>query len=163
MKGWKGSKTVFRSYIEIVSQSNCKSNEVWVYQGREFDNRPIPKWLFNSDVLMYSRHEEEKSLVPEMLTKISKGKIYRKFMIRNFIFVIWINWQINIIILITAILVKHLLILIILLWIKKSESSHKASNFKVGDKLWITKYKDNFSKDYTKNWSKETFLIDSVL
>ena len=39
----------------------------------------------------------------------------------------------------------------------------KAPKFKVSDKVRITQYKNIFSKGYTKNWSREIFLIDSVL
>ena len=39
----------------------------------------------------------------------------------------------------------------------------KAPRFKVSDKVRITQYKNIFSKGYTKNWSREIFLIDSVL
>ena len=39
----------------------------------------------------------------------------------------------------------------------------KAPKFKVIDRVRITKYKNIFSKGYTKNWSKEIFVIDSVL
>ena len=39
----------------------------------------------------------------------------------------------------------------------------KASKFKVGDKVSITKYKNVFSKGYPGNWSKEIFVIDFVL
>ena len=35
--------------------------------------------------------------------------------------------------------------------------------FKVGDRVRITKYKNIFSKGYTKNWSREILVIDSVL
>ena len=45
----------------------------------------------------------------------------------------------------------------------KIESSHKAPKFKVGDRVRITKYKNIFSKSYTENWSKEIFVIESVL
>ena len=43
------------------------------------------------------------------------------------------------------------------------ESTHKAPKFKVGDTVRITKYRNAFSKGCTKNWSKEIFVIDSVL
>ena len=43
------------------------------------------------------------------------------------------------------------------------ESSHKSSKFKVSDTVRITKYKNIFSKVYTKNWSREIFGIDSML
>ena len=43
------------------------------------------------------------------------------------------------------------------------ESSRKALKFKVGDKVRITKYKNFFIRGYTKNWSREIFVIDFVL
>ena len=43
------------------------------------------------------------------------------------------------------------------------ESSHKASRFKISDRVRVTKYKNIFSKGYTKNWSREIFGIDSML
>ena len=33
----------------------------------------------------------------------------------------------------------------------------------MNDRVRITKYKNNFSKGYTENWSRELFIIDSVL
>ena len=46
---------------------------------------------------------------------------------------------------------------------EENKSSHKAPKFKVGDRVRITKYNNIFSKGYTKNRSREVFLIDSVL
>ena len=43
------------------------------------------------------------------------------------------------------------------------ESSYKASSFKVGNRVSITKYKYFFSKGYTENWSRKLFIIDAVL
>ena len=39
----------------------------------------------------------------------------------------------------------------------------KAHIFKVSDRVRITKHANIFSKDTKKNWSKEIFVIDSVL
>ena len=49
---------------------------------------------------------------------------------------------------------------------KDIESSHKPPKFKVDasqDKVRITKYKNIFSKVYTKSCSREIFVIDSAL
>ena len=46
---------------------------------------------------------------------------------------------------------------------KEIESSHKAPKFKFDDWERITKYKNFCSKGYTKNWSRENVLINSVL
>ena len=45
----------------------------------------------------------------------------------------------------------------------KIETSHKASKFKVNDRLRITKYKNIYSKSHTENWSREILVIDSLL
>ena len=46
---------------------------------------------------------------------------------------------------------------------KNIESNLKAPKFKVNDRVRITEYKNTFSKGYTENWSREIFIIDSVL
>ena len=44
-----------------------------------------------------------------------------------------------------------------------AETNSKSPNFKVGVRFKIIKYRNIFSKGYTENWSKEIFVIDSVL
>ena len=39
----------------------------------------------------------------------------------------------------------------------------KTPKFKVNDRVRITKYKNIFSKCDDENWSREKFIIDSVL
>ena len=46
---------------------------------------------------------------------------------------------------------------------EKIETNHKAPKFKVNDRVTIAKYKNIFNKSCIENWSKETFIIDSVL
>ena len=46
----KKGKTVLNALIEIVSESDCKPNKLWVDQGREFYNKFIQKWLDNNDI-----------------------------------------------------------------------------------------------------------------
>ena len=46
---------------------------------------------------------------------------------------------------------------------QKNEMNSKVTKFKVNGKVRITKYKNIFSKVYTQNWSREIFIIDSVL
>ena len=38
----------------------------------------------------------------------------------------------------------------------------KASRFKVGDRVRISKLKNIFAKGYTPNWSKEIFIVDKI-
>ena len=56
-------------------------------------------------------------------------------------------------------LVKKLLMLIFPLCLEKLRQILNQLNLK----FRITKYKNIFSKGYTKNWSKEIFVIDFVL
>ena len=46
---------------------------------------------------------------------------------------------------------------------EKTETNPTARKFKVNDRVRITKYKNIFSKSYTENWSRETFITNSVL
>ena len=46
---------------------------------------------------------------------------------------------------------------------EKINKNSKAPKLKVNDRVRITKYKNIFSKSYIKNWSREIFIIDSVL
>ena len=46
---------------------------------------------------------------------------------------------------------------------EKIETDSKIRKFKVNDTVRINKYKNIFSKEYTGNWSREIFIIDSVL
>ena len=51
---------------------------LWVDQGIEFYNKLIQEWLENNDILMYSAHNEGKSVIAERFIKTLKAKIYKK-------------------------------------------------------------------------------------
>ena len=38
-------KTVLNTFIEMVSESNCKPNKLWVVQGKEFYNKLVHGWF----------------------------------------------------------------------------------------------------------------------
>ena len=46
---------------------------------------------------------------------------------------------------------------------RKIKNNPKTPKFKVNDRVRITKYKNILIKCYTENWSREIFIIDSVL
>ena len=60
-------------------------------------------------------------------------------------------------------MVNNLLVLIIVVCLKKLSRILKLVKFEVGDRVRITKYKNIFSKGCTINWSREIFVIDSVM
>ena len=65
----KKFKTVLNAFIEIVNESNCKPNHFWVDHGRQFYNKLMQEWLDNNDILMYSTHNEGKSVIAERFIK----------------------------------------------------------------------------------------------
>ena len=44
----------------------------------------------------------------------------------------------------------------------KKEVNDKDPNFKVGDHVRISKYKNIFAKGYTPNWSEEVFVVSKI-
>ena len=76
LKNKKG-KTVLNGFIEIVNESNDKPNKLWVAQGREFNNKLMQEWLDNYNVLMYSTHNQGKSVTADRFIKTLKPKIYK--------------------------------------------------------------------------------------
>ena len=74
----KKGKTVPNAFMEIVNKFNRKPNKLWVDQGREFYNKLMQEWLDNNDILMYSTHNEGKSVIAERFIKTLKSKIYKK-------------------------------------------------------------------------------------
>ena len=46
---------------------------------------------------------------------------------------------------------------------EKIETNSIFLKFKVNDRVRVTMYKNIFSKSYTDYWSREIFIIDSVL
>ena len=76
LKGKKG-KTVLNAFIKIVNEFNRKPNKLWIYQGRKFHNKLLQEWLDNNDILMYSTHNEGKSVIAERFTKTLQPKIYK--------------------------------------------------------------------------------------
>ena len=55
------------------------------------------------------------------------------------------------------------MMLIIPYWLIKIETNNKASKFKAGDRIRITRYKETFSEGYTYSCSKEIHVVDAVL
>ena len=71
-------KAVLCDFIETINESNRHPNKLWVDQGREFYNKLMEEWLGNSDILMYSTHNEDKSVIAERLIITLKFQIYTR-------------------------------------------------------------------------------------
>ena len=155
----KKAKTVCNGFIEAVNESKSKPNKLWVDQGRKFYNNFYnfikEKWLDHS-ILMYSTHNEGKSVVAERFIRTLKGKIYEKMtandrkFYHNYLNKLANEYN-NTYYCSTG---KKPINADYAAFFKEIETNHKAPKFKVGDRVRITKYKNIFSKGYTENWSK---------
>ena len=157
--------SINKAFQIILKQSNRKPNKIWVVKGSEFYNDYFKKWLRDNDIVMYSTHNEGKSVVAERFIRTLKGKIY-KYMTsisKN----VYIDKSDDIMdeynntyhttIKMKPIDVKHNT------YINTSkEINNKDPKFKVGDHVRISKYKNIFAKGYMPNWSEEVFVIKKV-
>ena len=75
LKDKKGISIV-KAFQIILKQSNRKPNKIWVDKGSEIYNVYFKKWLRDNNIIMYSTHNEGKSVVTERFIKTLKSKIY---------------------------------------------------------------------------------------
>ena len=163
LKNKKG-KTALNAFIEIVNECHRKPDKLWVDQGREFYNKLMQEWLDNN-ILMHSTHNEGKSITAERFIKTLKAKFYKNMTANDSkSYLPYLNklvdqynntyhHSIN----------KKPISADYSALIEKIGTNPKAPKFKVNDRVRITKYKNLFSKGCTENWSREIFIIDSVL
>ena len=76
---YKKGINIVKAFQNILKQSNSnrKPNKIWVDQGSEFYNAYFKKWLRDNDIVMYSTHNEGKSVVAERFIRTLKSKIYK--------------------------------------------------------------------------------------
>ena len=73
----KKGVSIVTAFQSILKQSNRKPNKIWVGKGSEFYNAFLKKWLQDNDIVMYSTHNEGKSVVAERFIRTLKSKIYK--------------------------------------------------------------------------------------
>ena len=157
----KRSVSIVTAFQSILKQSNRKPNKMWVDKDSEFYNASFKKWLQDNDVVMYSTHNEGKSVVAERFIRTLKSKIY-KYMTSvsknklNHV-VDEYNNTYHTTIKMKPIDVKDNT------YINTDKEIHdKGPKFKVGDYVRISKYKNIFAKGCTPNWSEEVFVIKKL-
>ena len=164
LKDKKGISIV-KAFQSILKQSNRKPNKIWVDKGSEFYNAYFKKWLRDNDIVMYSAHNEGRSVVGERFIRTLKSKIY-KYMtsISKNVYINKLDDIVNeynnthhITIKMKPNDVKDIA------YINTSKKiNYKGPKFKAGDRVRISKYKNIFAKGYTPNWSEEVFVIKKV-
>ena len=73
----KNGISIVKAFRSILKQSNRKPNKIWVDKGSEFYNAYFKKWLRDNGIVMYSTHNEGKSVVAERFIRTIKSKIYK--------------------------------------------------------------------------------------
>ena len=76
LKDKKGISIV-NAFQNIFDKLGCKPNKIWVDKRSKFYNNSFKKWLKDSDIDMYSIHDEGKSVVAERFIRILENKIYK--------------------------------------------------------------------------------------
>ena len=77
LKDKKGISIVKAFQIILKRSNSRKPNKIWVDKGSEFYNAYFKKWLRDNDLVMYSTHNEGKSVVAERFIRTIKSKIYK--------------------------------------------------------------------------------------
>ena len=157
--------TIVKAFQSILKQSNRKTNKIWVGKGSEFYNAYFKKWLQDNDIVMYSTHNEGKSVAAERFIRTLKSKIYKYItsMSKN----VYINKLDDTVdeynnIYPTTIKMKPIDVKDNTYINTSKKNNYKDPKFKVGDRVRISKYKNIFAKRYMPNWSEEVFVIKKV-
>ena len=150
------------AFQNILDESNHKPNKIWVDKGSQFYNRITKSWLEKNDIEMYSTTNEEKSVIAERFIRTLKNKIY-KYMtsIQKNVYIDILDNTVN-----KYNNTYHGTIKMKPVDVKSNayincskEIYNKDSEFKIGDIVRISKYKNIFAKGYVPNWSEEVFVI----
>ena len=155
---------IVKAFQIILKQSNRKPNKIWVDKGSEF-YAYFKKWLRDNDIVMYSTHNEGKSVVAERFIGTLKSKIY-KYMTsisKN----VYIDKLDDIVdeynnTYHTTIKVKPTDVKDDTYINADKEINNKDPKFKVSNHVRISKYKNIFAKGYIRNWSEEVLVIKKV-
>ena len=131
----------------------------------EFYNKLMSEWLENNNIFIFLTYNEGKSVITERFIKTLKAKIYKKTTANDSkTYLSYLNkmidqynntyhHSIN----------KKPINADYSALTEPNETNSKVPKFKVNDEVRIAKYKNIFIKGYTENWSREIFIIDSVL
>ena len=131
----------------------------------EFYNKLMPEWLENNDIFIFLTYNEGKSVITERFIRTLKAKIYKKMTANDSrTYLSYLNkmvdqynntyhHSIN----------KKPINADYSALTEPNETNSKAPKFKVNDGVRIVKYENIFIKGYVENWSREIFVIDSVL
>ena len=150
-----------------------KPKMLWVDKGKEYYNKNVLDLLAKDKIKVYSTENEEKSSVCERWNRTIKDKMYKRFTMQNNTVYVDILPKI----LASYNNSRHRSIGMTPFQARKPENygkvyfnlygdlarDDKKTEFRVGDRVRISKYKRvTFDKGYTPNWTEEVFIIDEI-
>ena len=156
-----------------------KPKMLWVDKGKEYYNKNVLDLLAKDKIKVYSTENEEKSSVCERWNRTIKDKMYKRFTMQNNTVYVDILPKI----LASYNNSRHRSIGMTPFQARKPENygkvyfnlygdlarennrtkTNKKNEFRVGDRVRISKYKRvTFDKGYTPNWTEEVFIIDEI-
>ena len=169
----KQGETVAKAFNSIFKEGRVPK-KLWVDKGKEFWNKNVEEIMDKFGVERYSTQNEEKVSVVERWNRTIKGKLWKLFSARNSMIYsdklkeILTDYNYT----------KHSSIGMspTQASLKKNERKvyaklyedelwrrRKLPKFKVGDKVRISKWKTNFEKGFTPNWTEEVFVVKKIL
>ena len=74
---YKKGTSIVNTFEKILSDSNRKTNKIWVDQGSEFYNNSFKDFLKINNIEMYSTYNERKSVVTERFFRTLNNKIFK--------------------------------------------------------------------------------------
>ena len=156
--------TINNDFQKVLDESKRKPNIIWIDKGSKSYNRTMKSEIEESEIEMYLTHDEGKSFVAGRFIKTSKNEIH-KYMtsISKNMYIDKLNIvnKYNNIYHTTIKKNPSALNQAYILTLNK-ENNKEGSNFKVGDIVRISKYKNIFAKGFVPNWSEEVFVIRKV-
>ena len=175
----KTGKSIVEAFDSI---RGFKPKKLWVDNGSEFYNKIFKKWLNDNNIEMYSTFNEGKAVVIERFNRTLKNKMFKYFTANGtYKYIDILSSLIN-----EYNKKKHSSTKLSpneLYYNKKlsalrgpsqgvAKNNSKKINkknkipisydFKIGDKVRISKFKKKFEKGYTPNWTEEIFIIYAI-
>ena len=160
----KRGTSIVNAFQKIISKER-KPNKIWVDQGSEFYNQSFKDFLKINNIEMYSTFNEGKSVVAERFIRTLKNKIFKHMTVisKNVYFDVLddiVNEYNNTVH--RTIKMKPIDVTDDPFAEYNEKSNKRNPEFKVGDDVRISKYKNIFAKGYAPNWSEEIFIIKKV-
>ena len=160
----KRAISIVKAFQKIISKG-CKSNKIWFDQSGEFYNNLFKSFLKTNNIEMYSTYNEGKPALAERFIRTLKNKIFKHMAAVSKIFYFDVldnfvdkyNNKVH-----RKIKMKP---------IEVTSDSYAQYNedfdvikpkFKAGDHVRISKCKNIFAKEYTKNWPEEVFVVSKI-